>query len=554
MTKRSRRWIIGIGSIGIIALALFLLFDGIVKNRMERVIAEAAGPGYTVRIGSVSTHLFAGTVEVRDMSLSFDTLRTDSLFRGPKKSLIQVEAARLTVTGLSYRDLFRHNTVVVNAVDLERPRIRHFFRPMNDTLAAVEQERNDTARKELPPLIAIDTVRVLRAEGSAHDVSGRHANASIEELDILLGGVVVVPKRADGGISVRMRSATVTARGVAAAVPPIYDLRLERIHLMHPAGIARITGASFVPRVSEMEYGRELEYETDLFDARVDTIRVMGIDVARFLSQQEFHVRRADLHAPVLRIHRDKSMPDGPFVYKRLPASGLRHMGTFVHVDSVLLHNATVAYNERIEAGGDYGRVSFTAMEATMTGFSNAKEFVANGGALQVDATASIQERSRIEVNYSAPLSSVRDEFTVRARLHQLPFSTFNRMTDSLLEVKVNSGRIHWLDMKMRGDNDAADGTLDLHYEDLEVEIRAVNDDGAARWLVNNAAKALVRSTNMPGDKRYRQGTFHVVRRKDRAVFNYLWRGVRFGTLDSMVPGFLSRYAAEKANKKAAAR
>ena len=74
-------------------------------------------------------------------------------------------------------------------------------------------------------------------------------------------------------------------------------------------------------------------------------------------------------------------MPDGPFVYKRLPASGLRHMGTFVHVDSVLLHNATVAYNERIEAGGDYGRVSFTAMASSFSekGFGRKRKLSPSG-------------------------------------------------------------------------------------------------------------------------------------------------------------------------------
>jgi|GEM_PF-2476388 len=521
--------------------------DGLVRTRLQTALQRAAGQYHTVHLGEVRTNLLNGSLEVLNASMNFDSVAMDSLLAGAPNGLLRIHADRIAFSGLSYAQLLRNGGVSVKAIDILGPTIDHYLplpgRPLDETTPTTDSAQG------LPPLVTVDTLRILGAHGGTHDPSGERTSARVGEMDILSGGIVVVP-RGKGRVVFRTRSTVLMARALSAAFPPLYDLHIGTLELLHPAGILRATAVAFDPRADAQGYGDVVKYETDLFRARADTLLVTGMDIHRFVVLQELFVQHADVRSPVLSIYRDKTMPDGPFRGRRLPPAGLRHMDRRMRVDSVTIRNGLVEYYERDSLSADYGKVSFAGLDAVLTGMGNTPDLLASGE-LRLDATARIYDRSTIEAHYRAPLREGSDQFTLHARLRALPFSAFNRMTDSLLMVKVKAGRIDELEMRMRGNDDHATGTLDVVYDGLDVMLQSRDPRQPRTWLMNRALQLLVRKSNLRGAKNYRQGTFTVVRRRDRSIFNYAWRGVRAGTLDSMVPGLLSKYAQQKANKKA---
>lgn len=544
--RRWKRWGLLLLVLAGLAVAASLLLDHVVRQRLQEAAGRAAGPGYTVRLGSVDTHILQGSVEVLDASLTFDSLRTDSLLAGTKGSLIRAKAARIKVEGLSYRRLLWDRAVVMRAVEITGPVIDHYFKPVRHETDSTKS--GGKATTDVPPLFTLDTLRILGARGGTHDLSGERTSASVAELDILSGGIIVAPS-GRGNPLISARSTTLLARGVKAAFPPLYDLQIGTLELVHPAGIARATMASFSPRADEQHYGTLVEHETDLFHAKVDTLLLAGVEIDRLLAMQELFVRRADLRAPLLLVYRDKTLPDGPFKRKNLPPEGLRNLDRTIRIDTIAIHGGRVDYNERDSLNQDYGMVSFAELNAVLTGMGNTPDHQ-RSGELHLEADARVYDKSTIRVEYRAPLSPSTGSFTVDAHLRSLPFRAFNRMTDSLLMVKVNSGSIAELVLHMRGNDDHAQGTLDLVYDGLDMEIRSRDPRQPRTWLLNRALQLLVRRSNLRTAGNYRQGHFTVVRRKDRSIFNFAWRAVRSGTLDSMVPGALSKYAQDRSNKR----
>ncbi len=530
-----------------VAAAAHWLLGRVVHDRLEEALRRAAGPEYTVRLGAVHTNVLAGSVEVMNVALTFDSLAMDSLLAGARNGLLRIHADRIALTGLSYMQLLRNGGVSVQAIDIMGPSIDHFLPPPDRDTVPVTPSTDSV--QALPPLITVDTLRIIGAYGGSFDMSGERSSARVEGLDILSGGIVVVPEKT-GQVVFHTRTTLLVARGLSAAFPPLYDLRVGTLDLHHPSGIVRATAVTFDPRVDAQRYGTVVKHETDLFQARVDTLLLRGMDIHRFVTQQELFVVHADVRAPVLSVHRDKTMPDGPYQPKRLPPAGLRHMERLLRIDTVTVRNGLVEYYERDSLNHDYGKVSFAALDAVLTGMGNTPEHMANGE-LRLDAKARLYDKSTIEAHYRAPLREGTSQFTLHAKLRALPFAAFNRMTDSLLMVKVNAGRIDELEMRMQGNDDQATGTLDVVYDGLEILLHSRDPRQPRTWIMNRALHILVRKSNLRDAKGYRQGTFTVVRRKDRSIFNYAWRGVRSGTLDSMVPGALSKFAQQKANKKA---
>jgi hypothetical protein len=102
--------------------------------------------------------------------------------------------------------------------------------------------------------------------------------------------------------------------------------------------------------------------------------------------------------------------------------------------------------------------------------------------------------------------------------------------------------------MRMTGDDRQGSGTVDIHYEDLHVEIAHELD---RTRLLTLAANTVVKKRNMPDDRRYRVGRFSVERSRNKGVFNFIWLGVREGMLDVMLPPAVMERIQKKRDRKA---
>ena len=524
------------------------LVDALLHWQLEKVATAAAGPGASVELGRVRADLFSGTLEVHGLVLGYDSMAVDSLLSGMRRSLVAVDTDRLLLSGLSYLELFRHGAVRLDRIEVDGASIHHYFTPKGEEDTTTASSENAPG---MPALITVDTLIVREAHGSSQDITGKRPSAALANLHIRAGGIRVIHDP-NGSIRFMLRSARIEAMDVHAALPPLYDLHIATLTLNHPAGHAELTGLRFQPRHNEQQYHSVLPYETDLFQAAVDTLGMKGIDVARFLSDNALHVDHLTMNGVVFNIYRDKTMRNGPWRHKPLPTRALRELDWSLKVDTLHLQRGLITYHERDTLSPDYGSLAFTDVEATILGINNTPRYLSEGGELLVSATAGLEDRSTVNLELSSVIAAENDAFTIRARVGSLPFTVFNRMTDSLLQVEATGGRIHSLELWMEGNDRSAEGTLDLVYEDLKINFTRPGKD-RRNELVGFVANTLVRTNNLKDKGRYRQAFFKIDRRRDRSIFNFLWNAVKAGAMDTVVPGVVrtkdSKQKARKARK-----
>lgn len=533
---KTRYWWAWIGLATLVLYGTRMGFDEAVRSRLRKTVIEAAGPGHHVDIGRVRTNLFRGDIEVSDIVLRHDPAMTDSLLAGHRNGLVALNAEKVVVNGLSYLELFRHGIVKVRHLEVEGPAIHHVFLPGNDDPAP----GNDAAKEPLP-LIVIDSLIVRNATGSSTDLSGIRSSAHIGRLDIHLGRAGL---SAGGHRRTRLtaEAARIGIHSVEVAFPPLYDLRIGEMELHHPSGSASAMEVRLAPRRDEHGYQTLVPYETDLFRAGVDTLLMEGLDVAGFLANNSLNLRLMRLKGAMLEVFRDKTMPDAPWTHKPLPASAIARIGMSLAVDTMEVHGGQVTYHERDTMGPGYGEIGFTALRATITGLDNrSNASQAKEAVLRVHANALVYGNSTVRLDYSAPLASPNDRFSMSLYLNSIPFTLFNKMTDRLLRVEATDGHIHTLTMHMHGDDRGGKGTVDLEYEALRIAIHRQGGSGAKGRVIGLLANTAVRKNNLRSRNNYRQGTFSIDRRRDRSLFNFLWHAVKAGSMDTVVPGILRK-------------
>jgi len=332
------------------------------------------------------------------------------------------------------------------------------------------------------------------------------------------------------------RSTSLALDGIQLGMDPFYTLAIGSVRLDLPADTLHMLDIRLIPEVKPSEYHKHVDRQIELYALNIDTATFHGFDVARNLDQGAIKARRVSVSGMKFNIHRDKSIPLGPFKHQPLPSHIFLGLAMPVSIDTIVGRNATVSYSERTERGTPYGTISFTSINATITGLDNTYHEAPPD--LHLKGTARLAGYGQAKLDMRLPMDPERATVQLHAELRNVPFEVLNRMTDKLVKVKATAGRIHRVDMHMKGDDVRATGTVEVQYEDLHLELNSSMDGSKVLTVVANT---VVRKTNMPEHRRYRKGEFDVLRNRDKGIFNYLWVGMREGMMDVMLPPVLMK-------------
>jgi hypothetical protein len=278
----------------------------------------------------------------------------------------------------------------------------------------------------------------------------------------------------------------------------------------------------------------------------VDTLLLSGFDLKARLHDGSIRAHELRVAGVAVDIHRDKTLPLGPMKPKPLLADRIIAMHLPVQVDTIHVHRGRVTYHERLKAGADYGSIAFTHIEGVLTGFGNLPRVDVPD--LHLLGSAHVGH-ARAQVDIRMPMNSAHTTVDVHVRLKGFPATDMNRMTDDLLHVTATQGIIHLVDLRMHGDNDRATGTIDMHYEDLAMELGTQIKHAK---LLTKVANMAVRGSNMPGTKGDRKGRFSVQKPENAGVFKYLWISLRTGMMEVMLPQVLLKQMQKQQERKKA--
>lgn len=525
MTRR-RKWIIGAG---IVALAVFGATKGLdllVSATLREVVRRTTIDGHVVTFDDLRVSPWRGMAEVHGLVIgpSPELLAADSLAH------FQVVADSVSIRGVRITMLLLRKVLHADELRMYRPEVEHVFTSLKRQQPdAVPDTTEATAQASLPT-VRIGHFAIIGAKGRSTDRAKVQPSLDIGRFDLRMEDLALL-QHTEGRMSLEREQTRMRLVSVQAALEPYYTLTVDSILLGSIDRSAGIFGFALVPEVEPGRYHAQVDHQVELYRIGADSLLFEGFDAASQVSHGLLRARSVHLHGLVADIHRDKSIPMGPFKHVPLPSEMILGLNLPLFVDSVQAHNATVRYHERLERAAPYGVVTFTDIEGLLTGLNNLPTVQKDD--LLLKGAARFADLGRITLDMRMPLDGEHATLQVKATVRDLPFEMMNRMTDNLVHIKAKAGNIHRVDLHMKGDDRRATGTVDIHYEDLNLEIAHAKD---RTRLLTLATNTLVKKQNMPEDRRYTKGEFTVDRNRDKGVFNYLWSGLREGMLEVMLP------------------
>lgn len=509
---------------------------GLVLEKLSAVVAKMGGPSYSLRIGRVDIDPIGGDLAITDLLLEHDTLLLDSLRTGRNRFLLYAQSGRISFTGLSYWRLLLHDEVRVATATMHAPVVRYTYASHRDT--RIPQTGGASPSEGALDLVSIAELVITDASGTAEDLNGRAPEMAIGRLDVRAQKLRVMLPKLGGALDWVVGTAQVDIQDVRAELPPLYDLSIAHIGLLHPQGLASIDSLRYTPRVDRKTTHAYLREMTSIYALDVKTIALARVDLYRAFAEQQVEIGSLTVEGASFDVFLDKTMPEDPSRFKPLPVSALRNVPFGLRVDTLRLTNAEMMYSERFVVERGYGNTHLSDIEVTLLNVSNDTLLAMADSMMRGTVDAKLFDKGILHGEYTAPLSSRNDAFKLDVTMRDMPLSAANTMSENLILLRADSGWINSLHFQMHGNNDSAVGDFTLKYSNAW--LRIVNDEGKKRGFLTSLVNSTLHHDSKDRPPEERTERLRIARRKDRSVFNYIWIYSRDGLMHTLLPEALA--------------
>lgn len=511
--RRVKRLLITLALVAGVLAALHVLLSRWLQQELCERIAEAAascGAEWIARERSqLQFDLLAGDVRLAD-------IRWER--KGEPAATVPAVSGRLDsviVSGFSYRVVLFNDRVdvarlVLHAADLDIVLPRD-TRPSSSD--------GDLTRFSVGALdIRLHNVVTRLPDSTRLQLGDLKLNGEQVQLDLV--DTVFHADRLDGMIR-------------AFQCTPFSDstLTVDSVMLSEAGRAMRIEGIRFGP-AEVMRYAVNVKLERDVIAGEVEHVLLLGIEPSMLLRGVP-RLRTLHLGPSRLLVARDKHRPDEAFKHKPLPAHMLRGLPIGTGCDSLVVEALSVHYFERVDPGRGFARIPFDSIRGVLTNVHHRQE-----DTLHLYATAFAFGATPVSLDLSSHVGDSTDHIIVEAHVGRLAFPTLSNVLFPLTGVATPEGRMDTLIMRMNGRDRRATAQCLMRYDGLRLSRRKKRTNDRQKIIdtvFDGLLNAAVRSHHTGQRRNEGWKSYAWERRRDRAIFNYLWAGVREGAKASML-------------------
>jgi len=292
----------------------------------------------------------------------------------------------------------------------------------------------------------------------------------------------------------------------------------------------------YKPIKTKEEYIAAQPYQADYTYFNTGKISIGPFDIDTYITDTAIRAGSVSVTNAYLSSYRDKRKPLQEKIIKNLPAQTLQKLPVHISIDSLLLKNALVNYEEFNNKTNAAGTVSVNQLNGTIL---NVKNYgLRASDSIYIIASAKIQDSIFTNLSVAQSYTDTAEGFVLAVGMRSADIRVLNPVLIPLASVELKSGRIDTLFLYAIGNNDRAYGKISMPYNNLKVKLykntdgRLAPSTGISNFLLNLLLKSKNKSKEHP---------IYFERWKNRSVMNYIVKITMTGARNSI--GF-------KANKK----
>jgi hypothetical protein len=518
----------------IVLIAGLFLAEHLIRGRIERGLSDARLGHFRLTCEEVHANIFRKSVTLDGIHIRTEVrhIPPDSLLDTPVQFL-DVRIGQVSLSGITLKGL-KNKEYDFTALTIDSPKGTIVTRRMPPDSTAVKTP-NPWNRLNIGQLSlrggTLDWRRIIESDTLQCTIGG--LEAALTELRIDSSPVsrrrVLFSEKA----SIRMGSVRYTFQNQS------YTIALDSLRWGSGDPDLFVSAVELIPRFSKWDFPRKSVRKSDYLQLGARGFTVVGFDADRLWNEKTLSVDSIHLAAGQFTSSKDHNAAV-PVRTKPMIHTMIQRLGIQVDVRKIRVENFDIAYEETALHRTTPGRVTFERIDLTVDSLTNVVR--RPGHSFEVRADTRLMGAGRLNAVFSLPVDPANDRFEVQAVLQTTPLRSFNGMIIPLAGVEIQSGTIDRMDFHMAGSGTSAQVAMTLRYRDLKLELlkRTHGVWREREGLSNLVNWALIRPDN-PDNRGLRSAQEVVRRDSTRSAFNYLWKGVSAGALETAETGIARR-------------
>lgn len=294
----------------------------------------------------------------------------------------------------------------------------------------------------------------------------------------------------------------------------------------------------YQPAMGRYEYLRKKGYQDNAMDAFVERVQLEEIDFDAYFLNQSLKADVLRVDGLKLDVFRDKRIPQKEGLVKPMPQELMQNAPFDMELDSVVLRNGLIRYQEFAPKAMLPGVIRFEELNASIAPFAmkkNSEEFPLKSS--MVEARAKLMGDGEVKLTadmfFGAPYP-----MDVNVELGEFDLTLLNSMLANGLFIKVVDGRVTDGKWNFRMDDEEAIGKMNFKYKDLKIaflDSLTLERGHGKLGLITFLANTFTRSNN-PRKFFNRRVTSDVYFERDKSkfIFGGWWRATFSGLKGSL--------------------
>jgi hypothetical protein len=293
----------------------------------------------------------------------------------------------------------------------------------------------------------------------------------------------------------------------------------QQLHYDHRQRLLSLDTFSFRPVLERDAYVAAHPFQIDFIQLQTGRISIHNPDLPGYFQDTLAHISTVQVQHPSVTIYRDKRPPFRKGIIKPLPVTMIASIQLKLKIDSILIHNGQVEYEELSDKTGQAGKLIFTKLNASLVGIKSHNHQQTDSLRLQADAWLldSVRINLRLHESYTDSLAS----FHMVVRVSPANLMVLNKVVGPLASVRIKSGHLDTLTLNAIGREHLSYGEMRMRYRKLYVQLLKAGEE-EKRSFITKALSVIANTFVIKAKNEHKTGIVYFERLRDRSVFNYM--------------------------------
>jgi hypothetical protein len=525
-----------------IVIALILIINLVVSNIIEQKISDFLlkenSKLYTANIKGVKFKLLKRSIVIDSLSLSptSESILNLKKQKSTTKSLEKITISSIKLEGIHIFKIIFNNNILINQLQLNDVLIQKLKNKKIKEPKKTSKSNFDIDSIYIKNIngIELDEIKVSNLIYQVTELSSNEIVFQNSPLNFDITGFKL--ENIDNNyFKLKPVNDKFEINNIKIDFPDKkYTFSVDSALVNFEKNIVNIKKLSYKPMIDKVALANSYSYNTEVYNLNIDEINLHNFDFSKMIENKGVFMDSLSISKLNMEIYKDKRKP---FNLKKRPLLlhlKLKQMKFPLKINKIKISDSKLFYIEHLEKKDVLLEVSMSELNVQINNVTSIKEY--REKPLKVFLHSKFLNASNLIFNMELPLKDGQNTFYFNGSLGASKFSYFDTVIFPALGLKNLKGNLNSLIFSASADNVSSKGKMTLLYHGLEAEVfksHSFEENKFLSWTVNT----IVHKSNPGKNNKIREAVLSVDRTIYKGLFNYIWKTLESGIINTLVPG-----------------